>query len=444
MFNYPKDLYTDVRIETVYTTNIMVENNQLKANKTKHEKGAFIRIYDGKRWYYKATTAIDKLQSEIDELALMAQPNELIMDTDIVKRMEVHKDTLMVFDGDLFKNVKNEDKLALVNHCASLITAEEIKMWQSIYLDRRIEKDFYSSKGSELHFDTQSYAMCLRYAIEINGQNHQGACDVMAEAFDQLFDKDQQYLDQMKKDIEYIRHAVPVKPGLYTVVMAPSVTGVFTHESFGHKSESDFMVGDEMMLKEWNLGRRVGCDDLSIEDRGDWYGNGYVPYDDEGTKAKNTQIITHGILSGRLHSIATASALNEEATGNARAMNFQYEPIVRMTGTYIKPGTSTIDEVFAPIKEGVYIENIKHGSGMSTFTIAPSRAYMIRDGKLAEPVQVSVITGNVMETLYNIEALSEHFEALSFALGGCGKMEQYPLPVSFGGPYMRVSKINVQ
>ena len=53
MFNYPKNLYTDVRIETVMTTNIVIENDQLKANKSKREKGALIRIYDGRRWYYK-------------------------------------------------------------------------------------------------------------------------------------------------------------------------------------------------------------------------------------------------------------------------------------------------------------------------------------------------------------------------------------------------------
>ena len=49
MFNYPKNLYTDVRIETVMTTNIVIENDQLKANKSKREKGALIRIYDGRR-----------------------------------------------------------------------------------------------------------------------------------------------------------------------------------------------------------------------------------------------------------------------------------------------------------------------------------------------------------------------------------------------------------
>ena len=81
---------------------------------------------------------------------------------------------------------------------------------------------------------------------------------------------------------------------------------------------------------------------------------------------------------------------------------------------------------------------------MSTFTIAPSIAYMIRDGEIREPVNIAVITGNVMETLYEIDGISKEIEILSFALGGCGKMEQWPLPVGMGGPYIRVNNITVQ
>ena len=69
---------------------------------------------------------------------------------------------------------------------------------------------------------------------------------------------------------------------------------------------------------------------------------------------------------------------------------------------------------------------------------------MIRDGKVAEPVRVSVITGNVMETLGLIYGLSDTQEVISGAFGGCGKMEQFPLRISDGGPYMRVSAMNVQ
>ena len=53
-------------------------------------------------------------------------------------------------------------------------------------------------------------------------------------------------------------------------------------------------------------------------------------------KAKKTYLIKDGILTGRLHSATTAASLNEELTGNARALNFEFEPIVRMTTTYIE------------------------------------------------------------------------------------------------------------
>ena len=86
----------------------------------------------------------------------------------------------------------------------------------------------------------------------------------------------------------------------------------------------------------------------------------------------------NGILVGRLHSAFTAAALGETPTGNARAMNFEYEPIVRMTTTYIGAGTQTKEGLIGAVEDGLYISDINHGSGMSTFTIAPRKAYRIR------------------------------------------------------------------
>ena len=204
------------------------------------------------------------------------------------------------------------------------------------------------------------------------------------------------------------------------------------------------MVGDETMKREWALGKQVGSPILSIIDTVLEEGSGYVPYDDEGCKAKKNYIIKDGILTGRLHSAATAACLEEEPTGNARAINFEFEPIVRMTTTYIDKGTMTKEELIAGVSNGIYVESLFHGSGMTTFTIAPQRAYMIRDGKIAEPVKIAVITGNVMKTLGEIDGVSDKVEIHAFALGGCGKMEQFPLPVGHGGPYIRVNGINVQ
>ena len=204
------------------------------------------------------------------------------------------------------------------------------------------------------------------------------------------------------------------------------------------------MVGDEAMKKEWALGKAIGPQLLNIIDDGTIKGNGYVPYDDEGSKGKKTWLITEGKLSGRLHSASTAAQLQEPLTGNARAMNFEYEPIVRMTCTYIEKGERPLADIIAEMDQGIFVDTIKHGSGMSTFTIAPARAYMIEKGKITQAVKISVLTGNVFQTLADIDAVSKEFELMSFVGGGCGKMEQWPLPVGFGGPYTRVKKLKAQ
>src|SRR5690606_38569275 len=167
------------------------------------------------------------------------------------------------------------------------------------------------------------------------------------------------------------------------------------------------------------------------------------PIDDEGNRKQKTYLIKDGKLAGRLHSASTALALGETNTGNGRAMNFEFGPIVRMTNTYIEPGTNSLEQIISDVKKGVYIKDFKHGMGMSTFTIAPGKAYMIENGKITKPVKVSVISGSVFETLMNIKAVANDFEVKSSAFGGCGKFEQWPLPVADGGPSILVDGMQV-
>lgn len=442
---FPAGLFTDVRYESVYNTTISFENGQLKQNKTALERGAFIRVFDGSRWYYSATTDLDTIQSEIDALAAMAKPNDGILDHPVVKRLQANRDVCLRYRETDVSKISNEEKVALLSsYLPVLQELDDVQMSMLFYFDTHTEKHIISSLGADVTFDYQRASVVLRYAFGCNGVPFSNQQHAYRETFQELRDLQDSFREKIAADWQYAHNAVPVVPGVYTCILAPVVTGVFAHESFGHKSESDFMIGDETMRREWALGTRVGSDILNIYDTGIPEGSGYVPYDDEGTKAGKTYLIKDGILTGRLHSAYTAAALEEDVTGNARAMSFEFEPIVRMTSTCIGAGTQTVEELFAGVKEGVYIQDYKHGSGMSTFTIAPNVAYMIRDGKLAEPVRIAVITGNVMETLHKIDGLSSEVELCSSSTGGCGKMEQWPLRVAFGGPYVRVQGISVQ
>ena len=445
MYNFPKNLYTDVRLEDVSVSEITYHNGELRQNLKRNHKGAFIRIFDGERWYYSSTTNIDNIQEEINKLSTMAKSNKNIMENPIVKKFEVNTGEFLYFQNNDILNISQEEKLNLLKSYFPIIENKaEVKMWRAIYVDKKVVKEFYSSKGANLKFDYQTCSAVFRYSLNVKGKTLDGGYDKTTTDFNELKELHEEFKTKLTKDIDYTKNAKPISPGKYTVIFSPIATGVFTHESFGHKSEADFMIGDETMRAEWTIGKKVGAENLSIVDRGDVKGSGFVPFDDEGNKSEKTYLIKNGVLSGRLHSGATAESLEENTTGNARALNFEFEPIVRMTTTYIEAGDETKEELISEVKEGILIEDIKHGSGMSTFTIAPSIAYMIRDGEIKEPVNISVITGNVMETLYEIDGISKEIELLSFALGGCGKMEQWPLPVGMGGPYIRVNNITVQ
>lgn len=445
MYSFPRDLYTDIRIETINKTNIKYENGKLKENKLREEKGAFIRIYDGERWYYSSTVDIDKIQEEINELARLAKPNKDIDLNPVVKRLEINKGEYLSYEKNNISKVDNAEKISLVKTYLPIVKEfKEVVNSEVIYKDMYMTKEIISSKGTNVKFDIQNACIVNRFNLLVDGKPEGSSLNIYETDFNKLFNQQDYFRDNIMKWIRFVKESVPVKPGIYTCILSPVVAGVFAHESFGHKSEADFMVGDEKMLEEWAIGSKVGADILNIIDTGDIEGSGYVPYDDEGTKTKETYLIKDGVLSGRLHSAYTSGSLKEDLTGNSRAISFEFEPIVRMTTTYIGAGKQTKEELFSGVKEGIYIEDLKHGSGMSTFTIAPSIAYMIRDGKIAEPVQISVITGNVMKTLYEIDGLSNKVEIRAFGTGGCGKMEQYPLSVGFGGPYVRVNGINVQ
>jgi TldD protein len=186
------------------------------------------------------------------------------------------------------------------------------------------------------------------------------------------------------------------------------------------------------------LGRQFGQKHLNIVDGAAIPGlRGSFGYDDEGTPARRSDLIREGVLVGRLHSRETAAKLGEAPTGNARALDYRFPPIVRMTNTIIEPGDMSFDEMIADIKEGVYARNWYGGqTSMEMFTFSAGEAFMIRNGKVAELVRPVVLSGNVFTTLQHLDAVGNDLDINQG--GGCGKGGQSPLPVSNGSPHIRI------
>ena len=265
--------------------------------------------------------------------------------------------------------------------------------------------------------------------ISVGGKNDFGAVRGRHEEIEQL----------AKRAVGFLA-APKVKGGEYTVVLDPVLAGVFVHEAFGHLSEADFVYENDQVREIMTLGKSFGGPHLNIVDSPAMPGlRGSYKYDDEGVAGDKNYLIREGKLVGRLHSRETAAKMGEKPTGNARAISYRHPPIVRMSNTYIEPGTATFEDIIGDIEEGVYVRSWYGGqTSMEMFTFSAGETYMIRNGKVAEMMRPVVLTGNVFSTLQNIDAIGDDLTMNQG--GGCGKGGQSPLAVSNGSPHIRIQK----
>jgi len=232
-----------------------------------------------------------------------------------------------------------------------------------------------------------------------------------------------------------------VDAGEYPVILDPFLAGIFVHEAFGHLSEGDNVYENPNLQEVMTLGRQFGGTHLNIYDAGNIPGvRGYLRYDDEGIRVGKTDLIREGKLVGRLHSRETAGKMGEDVTGNARALDYRFPPICRMRTTGIENGNAAFEDMIKDIKLGVYARKTYGGeTAGEMFTFTAGDAIMIRDGKLAEVVRDVTLTGNVFETLKNIDMIGNDACTRDSA-GGCGKGRQAPLATSQMSPHIRIKK----
>ncbi len=434
--------FWDARIEDTIETQISSVQDEITTCTVSPSLGAFVRVRKNGFWLYQSTTQLKDIKSILRQLADSEVPATN-------KNYAYHHPKSAAYinlsaAAYKFSDISIDEKSKTVLNYAHFVSQQpNVTAVRMRYKDVYKVKSYLNSVGTQFEYDFNQGGINFGYTLK-KGQNiYDDGPRYYGSVFSQLLnhhDDVQKYISESQEFLD----APSITPGKYNVLMNSDVAGVFTHESFGHKSEADSMIGDEASLEEWKIGKKIASECLTIADQGDFANtSGYCPIDDEGIPAQKNYLIKNGILAGRLHSVETALALNEKPTGNGRAMNFEFEPIVRMTSTFIEAGTESLESIIKKSAGAIIVEGYKHGSGLSTFTIAPNRGYLIQADGTKKAVKLSVISGFVNETLNNIMAVSSVFELKSGALGGCGKMEQWPLPVAHGGPYVLVKDMQV-
>jgi len=431
--------YVEIRLEESKVTRIIYRGDRLEEiGRTSSEGGnarALVRGGWGFVSFNNANKLRDKVELAINQARLVGKEDSKFSPakpvTDVVTA-EIEKNPMTV---PLALKKKLFDEYNDI-----ILSTPKIQTSNIGYNDSQRKITFANSEGTYIEQTKIDISLRLAAIASEDGQVQQIGLSLGSQGDFSAVEGLQEQVKQMAQRAVRLLSAPLAKGGEYTVVLNPVLAGVFAHEAFGHLSEADHVYENKRLQDIMALGRKFGNKYLNIVDGAAVPGlRGSYKYDDEGIPATKTYLIREGILESRLHSRETAAKMGEKPTGNARAINYLFPPIVRMTNTYIEAGTLSFEDIISDIKEGIYAKDWYGGTtSLEMFTFSAAEAYMIRNGKIAELLRPVMLSGNVFVTLGNIDAIGNDLQMNQG--GGCGKREQSPLPVSNGSPHIRIRR----
>ena len=435
--------YTEIRLEETETTRVVFRGPDLETADVLMDRGGIVRcLVRGGGWGIASFNDLSDLEHRVQQAyegarAIEAEPIDLAP-------IPVSEDEISVSLENDFRRVDTARKKALAEeYNEALLTFDpRVVDTNTSYVDRFKRVVFANSEGTTISEERPMINVAFS-AVAREGNNVQRAFEAVSKVagFDAVTGHDDLVRSVAQRAVDLLS-APPVEGGRYTVVCNPRMAGVFAHEAFGHLSEADFVYDNPQAQEMMVLGRRFGGDILTIADDGSIPGlRGTHRYDDEGTPTGRTDLISEGVLVGRLHSRQTAARMGEEPTGNARATSYRHEPIVRMTNTFIEGGDTGFEEMIADVDRGIYACDAFGGqTALENFSFTAAYGYMIRNGRIAELVRDVVLSGNLFVTLKHIDAVGDDFQWAEW--GRCGK-GQGGLAVSMGAPHVRIQDVLV-
>lgn len=230
--------------------------------------------------------------------------------------------------------------------------------------------------------------------------------------------------------------------GTMPVILSAEAGGTMIHEAVGHGLEAD-LAGGGMSVYSGKLGERVASERISVADDATLAKRrGSFTFDDEGTPAQRTILIENGMLRAYLSDRVTSRKYGYALTGNGRRQSYEHPPVVRMTNTFILPGTDDPAAILRETPSGLFV--CRMGGGQvntinGDFVFAVQEGYRIENGKRGELVRGATLIGNGPKVLLEIDRVGKD---LGFSIGTCGK-EGQDAPVSCGQPTIRIPAIVV-
>ena len=439
--------YCDARAEQQEQKSVLIENNEIEYVRTNDDRGIGIRIIKDGTWRFFSITNPESFEQIKEKI------EKSVKDTYNSAKNNI----------DLYPNISNKTKIdypvlkkpTLENIInlgleSSKIILDTTKIIKSIVNPQYTinSKYFVNTEGAEIEQNfTDTIVEMVAVARESGITQSINITEGGRGGIEQITSKNKIQCSAKEISIKAAQliNAQLVKEEKATLVMNPDFVSLLTHEILGHPSEADRVLGKEMAWAggTWwknKLGDRIASENLNVfEDPTIKESLGWYYFDDEGVETKRTTLVEKGILKNHMQNRETSKIFNSNPTGNMRATNYRFMPLIRMACTCIDNGDWDVNEMIKGVNHGYLISNMKIPSidmKRYNWSISCQYAQKIENGEITDMLRDVIVMGTAPEFFESIDACGNDFTIRPIT--NCGKGDpMQSMIMGNGGPTIR-------
>jgi len=457
--------YADVRIVETYTEELFVKNGQPETVVSNHSMGFGVRLICNGAWGFASSSVLS--DEEAERVAKNAV--EIACTSAMHKMREVSlapaepvraswKTTCRINPFD----VPIDERLRLLMRADELMrSVDGIQLSEASMTIWRQWKLFASTEGSIIEQERIEVGAGIS-ATAVRGEDVQRRSypaahggNFSASGYEFILSLNlEEHARRIALEAVQLLDAEPCPSMVTTVILGSNQMALQIHESCGHPTELDRVLGTEASF--------AGTSFLTPDKLGNFeYGSplvnivadatiegalGSFAYDDEGVEAQRFHLVKDGIFVGYLTSRESAPLIGmERSNGTMRAENYNAIPLIRMTNINLEPGDCSLEEMISDVTEGIFMDTNKSWSiddKRLNFQFGCEIGWLIERGKLTKMVKNPTYTGITYEFWRNCDAIGKEWEL--WGLPNCGKGEpMQTMHVGHGVPPARFRNVRV-
>jgi len=442
--------YVEARYQSRLMTEVSFVNGSLDRIRVVENAGCGIRVLVDGCWGFSSTNNMSKsvlagsLAQAISAAHVLAKSKK-----NKVKGLAESKMARGVFrmeaSGSL-SDIDIEQKVQVAREGEKVARRHSsvIKTASCVYREILDHKVVVNSDGAEVEIYDSKPEFGITAIARKGGQSataHEGVG--ITGGWNDLFRKSpDEYATAAAERATKLLQAKHAKGEKTTIILDPGMVGLLSHEAIGHTVEADFVLSGSVVKDK--IGTKVASDLVTLVDSGRSEitnnAGGTILVDDEGVAAERTAIIENGILKSFLHNRESALAFGTASTGNARAFQYNDEPLIRMRNTFVEPRSDRLDDMIKETHHGYLVKGARNGQADANgeFMFGAEEAYLIENGEIKELMRGASISGNAFDALQSVDMVGDRFY-YDIGTGYCGKYQ--PAKVDGGGPHVRCTAV---